>query len=65
MTDMQYLSRSVDGAQAQYTDVVRPSAPRPQAPVDRSLLADLPPHKEWRRNRYLRARRRGLWKEQV
>ena len=42
-----------------------PSAREPGGNFDGSEFGVLPPHKQSRRNRYVRARRRGLWKEEV
>jgi hypothetical protein len=42
-----------------------PFAREPGGNFDGSHFGVLPPHKPSRRNRYVRARRRGLWKEGV
>lgn len=65
MTDTQHLSSNVDRAEAKEAVLSRQPAREFEARIDWSHLGVLPPHKEWRRNRYVRARRRGLWKDRV
>lgn len=65
MTDTQDVPRNT--SRNEWRDGGSPPPPEPRGgrAADWSLIDMLPQHKEYRRNRYFRARRRGLQKEKV
>jgi hypothetical protein len=63
MTDTQHLPSDVDRARSKEPNFSQQPSQAPEALIDWSHFRALPPHKESRRKRYVRARRRGLWKD--
>jgi hypothetical protein len=65
MTEMPQSSVNAPPAEANDTTGSPPPLFPLEGRIDWSHLGVLPPHKQERRQRYLRARRRGLWQEGI